>query len=89
MQVNRTDERSNRAEGNRRRGIERSEESVRNVAGNKDTLNTQINPSNRQVVEGNPPVFFAFVDMGLKNEMVDPILFFQDIPCSIDCRARK
>ena len=66
MQVNRTDERSNRAEGNRRRGIERSEESVRNVAGNKDTLNTQINPSYQQVGEGNPPVFFAFVRWDLK-----------------------
>lgn len=43
MQVNRTDKRSNRVEGDRRRGIERAEESVRNVAGTPSThKSTQV-----------------------------------------------
>ncbi len=74
MQVNCTDKRSDRIKGGWHRGINRAEESVRNMARNKGTLDAHIDPSNQQVGEVNPPVFFAFVDVGLKNKTVDPIL---------------
>jgi hypothetical protein len=41
----------------------------------KNTLNTHINPSDRQVGKVNHPVFFAFIDVRLENEMENAIAF--------------
>jgi hypothetical protein len=41
----------------------------------KNTLNTHINPSDRQVGKVNPPVFFVFINVRLQNEPESAIAF--------------
>jgi hypothetical protein len=41
----------------------------------KNTHNTHINPSHRQVGKMGPPVFFAFIDVRLENEPKNAIMF--------------
>ena len=41
----------------------------------KNTLDTHINPGDRQIGKIDPPVFFAFIDMRLENETENAIAF--------------
>ena len=41
----------------------------------KNTLNTHINPDDRQIRKVQPPVFVAFIDVRFENEMENAIAF--------------
>ncbi len=46
---------------------------MRDVAGNKNTLDTKVNPVMGKIGEVNPPIFFALIDMRFEDKAVDTI----------------
>ena len=77
IEINGTDKGRNRIERSGSARSQRTKERVRNVAGNKDTLNTEVNPCQRQIRQRDAPVLFALVQVRLEQEMVDAILLTQ------------
>ena len=56
---------------------------------NKDTLNTKINPRSGEIMEGNSPFLFLFVDMRFEGETVDAIglgqVYLMILPLMLVC----
>ena len=55
-----------------------AKESVRDMTRYEDTLEAEIHPIRGEVREGNPPVFFPFIDVRLETEPVNPIVLAQE-----------
>ena len=75
MQIDCTDKRSNGIKCRLLRRCRRAEESVRDMPRDKNSLDTHINPCDRQIGKVNPPVFFSFIDMRFENKMENAIPF--------------
>ena len=73
VQVDRTDKRGNGIKCRLLRGCRRLEESVRDMPRDKNSLDTHINPCDRQIGKVNPPVFFSFIDMRFENKTENAI----------------
>ncbi len=46
---------------------------MRDVAGNKNTLATKVDPVMGEIGEVDPPIFFALIDMRFEDKAVDTI----------------
>jgi hypothetical protein len=46
---------------------------MRDVAGNKNTLDRKVNPVMGKIGEVHPPIFFALIDMRFEDKVVDTI----------------
>jgi hypothetical protein len=75
MQVDRTDKRGNGIKRRLLRRCRRAEESVRDMPRDKNSLDTHINPCDRQIGKVDPPVFFSFIDMRFENKTENAIPF--------------
>ena len=51
---------------------------MRDMTRYQDTLEAEIHPIRGKVGEGNPPVFFPFIDVRLETEPVNPIVLAQE-----------
>ena len=74
MEVDGTDERGNWIKCRLLRGRCWSKERTRDMTGNKNALNTQIDPVGGEVRKIDPPFFFALVGMRLEDKSEDTIL---------------
>ena len=77
MEVDGADERGNWIKCRLLKGRCWSKERTRDMTGNKNALNAQINPVGGEVRKIDPPFFFALVGMRLEDKPVDAIPFSQ------------
>ena len=73
MEVDGADERGNWIKCRLLKGRCWSKERTRDMTGNKNALNAQINPVGGEVRKIDPPFFFALVGMRLEDKPVDAI----------------
>ena len=74
-QVNHTDERSNGIKRRLLRRSRRTEESVWDMTRDKNTLDTHINPGDRQIGKVNPPVSLCLLMWDLRTKQKTPLPF--------------
>jgi len=59
------------------------------VTGYENALHTQIDPSRREIWQRNTPILFAFINIGLEREAIDPIVLteipFVILPVMLIC----
>jgi hypothetical protein len=78
VEIHPTDKRCDWIIGARGRRTGRTEEWVRDMAGNENTLDTKVDTVMGKIGEVDPPIFFALIDMRFEDKAVDTILLSKE-----------